>query len=144
MCMVSLTNRTKHVRDEGEQKQRTWRGRGHSLFRRLSRTTRTRRFRAPENVARRALELNMTFVVVELIRRRAQSMFSTSCHVFEISDDQWCMTTGLNSLRTGQPRSPCAPMFPLFRSHAISAYRSVFTDAVVEQFVWRELVLNAV
>ena len=71
-------------------------------------------------------------------------MFSTFCHVFEISDDQWCMTTSLNSLRTGQPRSPCAPMFTLFRSHAISAHRSVFTDAVVEEFVWRELVLNAV
>ena len=71
-------------------------------------------------------------------------MFSTLCHVFEISDDQWCMTTSLNSLRTGQPRSLCAPMFPLFRLHAISAHRSVFTDAVVEQFVWRELVLNAV
>ena len=34
-----------------------------SLFRRLSRTTRTRRFRAPEYVRRRALELNMMFVV---------------------------------------------------------------------------------
>ena len=71
-------------------------------------------------------------------------MFSTLCHVFEISDDQWRMTTSQNSLRTAQPRSPCDPVFPLFRSHAISAYRSVFTDAVVEQFVWRELVLNAV
>ena len=74
----------------------------------------------------------------------SQSMFSTLCHEFEISDDQWCMTTSLNSLRTGQSRSPCDPMFPLFRSHAISAYRSVFTEAVVEQFVWRELVPNAV
>ena len=115
-----------------------------SLFRRLSRTTPTRRFRAPEYVARRALELNMIFVVVELIRRMSQSMFSTLCHKLEISDDQWCMTTSLNSLRTGQLRSPCDPVFPLSRSHAISAYRSVFKDAVVEQFVWRELVLNAV
>ena len=37
-----------------------------SLFRRLSRTARTRRFRAPEYVARRALELNMMFVVVQV------------------------------------------------------------------------------
>ena len=86
------------------KKQRTWRGRGHSLFRRLSRTTPTRRFRTPEYVARRALELNMMFIAVDLIRRRSQSMFSTLCHVFEISDDQWCMTTSLNSLRTGQFR----------------------------------------
>ena len=89
-----------------------------SLFQRLSRTTPTRRFRAPEYVARRALELNMMFVAVDLIRRRSQSMFSTFCHVFEISDDQWCMTTSLNSLRTGQPRSLPDPVFPLFRSHA--------------------------
>ena len=142
--MVSVTNGTKHVRGKGEQKQRTWRGRGHSLFQRLKRTAPTRRFRAQEYVARRALELNMMFVAVDLIRRRSQSMFSTLCHVFEISDDQWCMTTSLNSLRTGQPRSLPDPVFPLFRSHAISAHRSVFTDAVVEQFVWRELVLNAV
>ena len=40
--------------------------------------------------------------------------------------------------------SLCSNVSALFRSHAISAYRSVFTDAVVEQFVWRELVLNAV
>ena len=101
-------------------------------------------FCAPESVATRALELNMMFVVVQLIRRMSQSMFSALCHMFEISDDQWCMTTKQNSLRTGQPRSPCDPMFPLFRSNAISAYHPVFTDAVLEQFVWRELVLNAV
>ena len=51
-CVISLTSGTKHVRGEGERRQRAWPGCAHPLLQRLSWSTPTYRFRALGFVAR--------------------------------------------------------------------------------------------
>ena len=63
--------------------------------------------------------------------------------MFESSNDQWCTTTSLISVRTGQPRSIYDSVFRLFRSQEILSCHSVLTDGDLEQVVWSKLALNS-